>query len=859
MPLYRALLYLYPASFRAEYGEEMCAIFARERRPAGFFGVVRWIRTFFEIGFNAAAAHADILRQDLRYILRTLRQSPGFTFTAIIVAALGIGATTAAYTMVDYVLIRPFPFADQDRLVKLLEDHASLGAHWDLSPANYRDWKGASTSFQTMGAYRSILVNVVAGDTPERIDGASLTSEILPMLGVQPILGRMFSVEDDLGGAPETLILSYSLWRELFAGDASVLGRKVLIDGVPHTIIGVMPQGFYFPNREARMWTAMRFAPPDFLDRTNCYITALGRLKRDTRFEQAVAEMQTVTGRLAQLYPKELAHTGATITRLREDVSPQSRMMLNALLGAAACVLLIACANLANLLLARSAARRKELAVRAAMGAGRERLVRQMLTESILLAAAGGILGVFLAIAALPALVRLVPVSLPLAEIPSVNWNILLFAVVLTIATGIGFGVVPAVRTGGASAEALRDNARSGGGRRERVRSTLVVVEVAASMVLLVSSALLIRALWRIQATDPGFRPDHTITLRTSLPMPKYDRTADRVRFYRHVLDGARKLPGVTNAAYTSFLPMVMRGGLWPIKIPEHPEDPANQEYASLRYITPGYFAAMGIPLRSGRDVAESDTRDGPFIAVISESFARHYWPGQDPIGRHFNVAFFDRVVVGIAGDVRVRGLERTSEPQVYVSYQQVPDGWMPWYPPKDLVVRAAGDAAALVPALRRIIGETDPEEPVSDVQTLDDIVAAETGTRTVQLIVLGSFAGIALLLAAIGVHGLLSFAVSARMQEIGVRIALGATRGSVLGMILGQATALAAAGIVIGAVLAFAAGRTLEALLAGVKPGDLSALLSASVTVLIMAAIGSLLPALRATRVEPIDAIRTQ
>jgi predicted permease len=860
MRLYRTLLHLYPASFRAEYGEEMCAVFARERNRAGAFGVVLWIQTLFEVLFNAAAVHADIFRQDIRYTLRSLRQSPGFALTAATVAALGIGATTAAYTMVDYVLIRPFPFAQQDRLIKLLEDHPAIGARWELSPANYRDWKNMSTSFEAMGAYRILSVNLVERENPQRLDGASVTAEMFPMLGVQPLLGRVFSAEDDREGAAGTLVLSYVLWRELFAGDSGILGRKVLLDGSPYSIVGVMPEGFYFPNRDARLWTAMRFAPPDFLDRTNCYINGIGRLKPSIHVEEASAEMKTVTGKLALLYPKHLSHTGASLTRLRDNVAPQSRLMLNALLGAAICVLLIACTNLGPLLLARCAARRRELAVRAAMGAGRERLVRQMLTESVLLATAGGVFGVLLGIAVLPLFVRLVPVSLPLAQTPSIDLRVLLFAIFLTFVTGIGFGVVPALRTGrGADANSLREGARSGGGRRERFRSTLVVVEIASCMVLLVSAGLLIRALWRIQATDPGFRPEHTLTLRTVLPMPKYEKVSTRARFYQQVLAGARRLPGVTSAAYTSFLPIVMPGGDWDVDLPERPQDPSNREYVSLRFITPSYFAAMGIPVISGRDVSGSDTQEVQKTAVISQSFARHYWPGEEPMGRHFKIAFFDRVVVGVVGDVRVRGLERTSEPQVYLPYQQVPDGWMTWYPPKDLVVRASGDAATLAPGLRRIIHDADPEQPVSDVQTLTEIVDAETGVRSVQLTVLGAFAAIAFLLAGIGIHGLLSFAVSQRTQEIGVRIALGATRSRILGMILSQGLLLAAAGVVIGGAAALPVGQALRAMLAGVQPSDVDAFLGATLLAAMMVAAGSLLPALRAVRVDPIQAIRAE
>ncbi|HEY6343173.1 MAG TPA: ABC transporter permease [Bryobacteraceae bacterium] len=881
MRLYRILLLLYPAPFRAEYGEEMCEIFARARERE--FAPVLWIRTVLETLANAAIVHADILRQDLRHTARSLRRSPGFAATAAIVAALGIGATTAAYTTVDYVLIRPLPFARQERLVRLLEDHPAQGLHnWDLSPANYRDWKRMSSSFERMGAYRSLSVNVVERENPQRLDGASMTADIWPILGVQAMLGRVFTEQEDRDGAAGTVVLSYGLWQDLFAGDGEALGRKVSLDGAPYTVIGVMPRGFYFPDREARLWTAMRFAPPDFLDRENSYLYGIGLLKPGVSMEGARAEMRGVTGELARLYPKVLSATGATLTPLRDTISPQSRLMLKALLGAAICVLLIACTNLANLLLARALARRRELAVRAAMGAGRDRLARQMLTESVVLAGLGGVLGVAIGVAALPLLVRLVPVSLPLDAIPSMNASVLLFALVVTLVTGIGFGIVPALRAGrGADRSALREGSRidyltlrSGGQPHERFRDTLAIVEISACVALLVCSGLLIRALWRIHAIDPGFRSENVLTLRTVLPMPKYEKVAARERFYRDVLSKARRLPGVTDAAYTSFLPMVMRGGLWPVEIAGRPRDPAKRQNASLRYVTPGYFAAMGIPLAEGRDVSGADSQpaafrgpmpeavtesDIPRVAVISRSFANQFWPGQDPVGRHFQIAFFDRAVFAVVGDVRVRGLEATSEPQVYLPSPQVPDGWMPWYPPKDLVVRASGKAEALAGALRRIVHEADPEQPVSDVRLLTDIVDAETGARSVQARALGAFGVIAAILAAVGIHGLLSFAVSQRTREIGVRIALGATRGQILGMILRRSLILAVVGTGLGAALALLTGRAMQSILAGVSPADTATLFAVAGMALLMVLGGSLMPALRAARVDPMLAVRAE
>ena len=861
--LYRFLLYLYPSSWRAEYGGEMRTIFAARRRETrGLFAALAlWLELVPDLLTNALAVQWDVLRQDMRGAARTLRRSPGFAFAAVSIAAIGIGATTAAFTTVDHVLIRPFPFLRQDRLVKLREDDLSgLQRFWDVSPANYRDWKRMSRSYESMGAYRSLSVNLTGGQgDPERIDGASFTAELLPTLGVQPTMGRAFTEQDNRDSSPGTVILSNGLWRERFGGDPAILGHTVYLDNAVYTVIGVMPKSFYFPSREARLWTPMRFAPDDFEDRSNTYIFPVGRLKPGVKLRQAQAEMRTVAAQLAHAYPKELAQVGVAVVRLRDDVSERARLMLEVLLGAALCVLLIACTNLANLLTARAMIRRQELAVRAALGAGRERLIRQMLTESLMLALPGGALGLLIAYAALPALMRLVPTSLPIAEIPALDGRVLLFTMFITFATGIGFGILPALRTGVHSATELHAGGRSGmGGQRERLRSSLVVIEVACSVVLLVGFGLLTRALWRIQAVNPGFRPEHVLTLRTSLPMPRYEKPETRESFYGHVLDETRRLPGVNAAAYTSFLPMVMGGGIWPVQIEGHPENLANRRTASLRFVTPGFFGAMGIPLLTGRDVRQTDSHTAPYVALVSQSFIRRYWPQENPLGRHIDIGNHDRVVIGVVGDIHVRGLERGSEPQVYVSWQQ-PDGVSPWYAPKDLAVRTTGDPAALVSSLRRIIREADPSQPISEVRTMTDVMEEQTASRRVQLAVLGAFGAIALLLAAVGIHSLLAFAVSSRTQEIGVRMALGAQRADIFGMTVGEGFKLAAIGIVLGIVLAYGAGQLLQSLLAGIKPWDPGTLIASILLALAMTVIGCLLPAIRAVRVDPITAMRAE
>jgi putative ABC transport system permease protein len=858
MRLYRLLLHLYPASFRNEYAGEMCGVLARRLRDTSAMGLpALWIGVFFEILFNALAVHADVLRQDLRYTARALRRTPGFAATAVLVVALGIGANTAAFSLADQVLLRPLPFPHPEQLVKLWQTEPGY-SRLELSPANYADWKKMSHSFAAMGAYNRNAVNLVGEGEPVRIDIALVDRDVLPTLQVQPLLGRVFSPADDREGAGGTLLLSYGLWQRRFGGDPQVLGRQVLLNDERYTVIGVMPRTFYFPNRDIQLWTAIRLKADNYGDRNDNWLEAVGRLRPGVSVAQALSEMAVVTAQLERQYPKENEGTHANVYLLRDDVSTQSRLLLYALVGAAICVLLIACTNLANLLLVRALVREKELAVRTAIGAGRERLIRQLTTESLVLAFLGGALGVVVAGLTAPLLSRLVPNTLPVEQASAFDWRVLLFAGALTALTGVVFGVAPAWRVcRKADLTALREGARAGSGKKERLRAALVMAEVAASVVLLVSTGLLLRALWKLQGNDPGFRTEGVLTLRTALPDPKYNATATRANFYNRVLGDIRQLPGVTGAAYISFLPMAMGGGIWPVQVAEHPTDRSEAHTVSMRFVTPGFFAAMRIPLRGGRDVEDGDTLDRPLAAVVSQSFAERYWPHQDPLGRHFKMAFQDHTIVGLVGDIRVRGMESSSEPQVYFPYRQVQDGWFQFYEPKDLVVRAEGNSGALLPQIYRIVRAADAEQPVSNVRTLADIVEANTASRAIEVRVLAAFAAIAFLLAAVGIHGVLAFAVSSRAREIGVRMALGAQRGAIVRMVVRRGALLAVAGVVPGVALAWYAGKTLEALLAGVKPYDAATFLAATGLCLTMTLLGCLLPAWRAARVDPMTAMR--
>ncbi len=852
---YRVLLRLYPASFHREFGRELEAMFAlRQRQTSGAAAAVAlWIGAIWDTASSALAAHLDLLRQDLSYTWRTLTRSPGFALTAILVTALGVGATTAAFSVADFVMLRPLPFKDPGSLVRVWGAKPQY-SQYELSPPNYRDLKAASHSFAAMGAFHPLDANMLGEGPPRRLTGAAVTTDLLPIFGVVPEIGRLPSDQDGINA----VVLSYALWKDVFAGRTEAVGQSIVLDGAPRVVVGVMPARFHFPSRQMQFWLPMPADELSDADRTNFWFQAVARLRPGVTLEQARAELSLIAGRLEQQYPKEDSKLGATVYRMQDGFSDQSRLLLLGLCGASLCVLLIACVNLGNLLLARAMIRHRELVVRTALGAGRERLIRQLVTESLVLSLAGGGLGIVIASMSVPLLSRLVPTALPIAGTPEVDLRVLLFAGVLTGLTGLAFGVLPALRASrSVGFEALREGARAGGGQRARLRAALVIAEVMASVVLLVGAGLLTRALWRIQATDPGFKTEQVLTLTTTLPLTRYQVVAVRQQYYDRVLGAVRGMPGVSSAAYITWLPMVMGGGIWPVLIPSQAAAPGEDRPASLRFTTPGYFQSLEIPLLRGRDVAETDRGDQPYVAVVSASFAKQFWPGQDPIGRRFSLALSERTVVGVVGDVMVRGLERTSEPQVYVPYGQAPDSSLIGYIPKSLVVRSSVPTDRLLPQIRAAVNAADPEQPISDVRTLTEIVESVTASRSVQAVVLAGFALIAFLLAGIGIHGLLACAVASRRHEFAVRSALGARAGAIVGMVMRQSALLALGGIIPGIVLAWAAGRALQSLLAGIEPGDPLTFGSAIALCAVMTLAGSLVPVLRAIRIAPASALR--
>jgi predicted permease len=811
---------------------------------------------------DSLAAHWDVLKQDLHYTARTLNRAPGFALTAILVTALGIGANTAAFSVADFVLFRPLPFPDADSLVRLCEGPRT-GGGWgcmnQMSPANYRDLKAMSASFEELGAFAGDTVNLVTGGgEPRRLPIARVIPEALSLLKVSPAVGRTFQSAGEADA--NTAVLSHGLWQAQFGGDAGVIGRTIDLNGTGHTIIGVMPPGFYFPNREVQLWTRLTLREENFANRSNNYLEAAGRLAPGVTFEQARAELSMLADRLARDYPDTNAETGVSFFRMRDNMSPRFRVMLVTLSGASLCLLLLTCANLANLLLARAAAQERELAVRAALGAGQPRLVRQLMTQSLLLTVVGGALGVLVASLTLPLLSSLVPPTLPVATRPELDARVLVVAAVFTGLTALGFGLFPALRVGRTGFAALRDTQRGGGGAKQRLRAVLVSLEVAMSVVLLITAGLLIRAAWRVQSVDPGFVSGNVLTLKTALPRPKYDDPVRRKAFYDRVLGGVRALPGVQSAAYITGLPMVTTGLITGVEVAGVDTRSARGgDGVSHRWVTSQYFRTMGIPLHRGRDIEDADTGDRAWSAVVSASFVTRYWPAQDPIGKTFQHRGETRTVVGVVGDVKVRGLERTNEPQIYVPAAQAPTNLPATFDPKDMVIRHSGPIDALVPAVREIVRAVDPAQPISDIRTMNDVLAGETASRRAQYQVLGMLAAVAILLTGIGIFGLLAYAVSQRSREIGVRLALGAAPTRVGWMIFADAMRLALIGVVPGVLVAYAGGRAMSALLFGIAPADPATFATAVGVTLVTTFVGAVIPALRALRVSPMAVLKAE
>jgi putative ABC transport system permease protein len=806
------------------------------------------------------------LLQDLRYGLRMLMRNPAFTIVAVLALALGIGANTAIFSVVNTVLLRPLPYKNPDALMTIWEDATHMGFPFNTpSPANFIDWRDQNTVFEGMAAMAQKSFNLTGAGEPERFDGRKVSANLFTILGVEPVLGRAFLAEEDRPGS-RVVILSYGVWQRRFGGDASVIGRAVNLNGESYTVIGVMPRTVDLPsmdNWHDQLWVPLALNAEEAASRGNHYLEVIARLKPGVTREKAQAEMTTIASRLERQYPEHNTRVGIKVRSLHEQLVGPIKPALLVLLGAVGFVLLIACANVANLLLARAAVRQKEIALRLALGASRSRLTRQFLTESVLLAGMGGLLGLIFSFVALDVLKKFIPESISQAQTIGIDAKVLIFTAIVSLATGLIFGLAPATQAANFNlSETLKEGGRdsSSGTRGNRLRGFLVVSEVAVSFLLLIGAGLLINSFLNLRKLDPGYRADHLLTMKVQLPETKYPDKERRAPFFRELIRKVQTLPGVQSVAVASNLPLTYNGDSMPIGVEGRPDPPPDQSPdVILRVVSPGYFATMGIPLVAGRDISEKDTAEAVRVVVVSEKTARYFWPGQDPIGKRLKPGSTTsespwREVIGIVKDVRQNDFVAEPKMQMYMAHEQVGS-----FAANAVVVRTQVDPLSLGTAVRKVVWEIDKDQPVSDIRSMEEIVSRAVARERFSTMLLGIFAALALVLAAVGIYGVMSYSIAQRTREIGIRMALGAQRSDVLKMVVGQGLKLVVIGVAIGLAAAFVLTRVMASLLFGVSATDPLTFIIISMVLLGVALIASYVPALRATRVDPMVALHYQ
>ncbi|PYL46875.1 MAG: ABC transporter permease [Verrucomicrobia bacterium] len=806
------------------------------------------------------------LGQDLRFGLRTLIKNPGFTIVAVIALALGIGANSAIFSVVNAILLRPLPYKSPDQLVVLWENATHLGFPKDTpSPANFLDWRKQSTVFEGMAAFAERSFNLTGVGEPERLDGRRVSANLFDVLGVKPIIGRTFVAQEDQPGT-KVVLLNESLWKRRFGGDPAVIGRAVNLNGEPYTVVGVLPPTVRLPtsgNWRDQVWVPLAFPSEEAASRGAHYLEVIARMKPAVTLPKAQAEMDTIAARLAQQYPATNTRIGAVVKPLHEEIVGKMKSPLLILLGAVAFVLLIACANVANLLLARAAVRQKEIALRLALGANRMRLTKQLLVESVLLSLVGGVVGLGLAYFGLNVLTRFIPHDVAQADTITIDAKVLLFTLAVAVITGLIFGLVPASQASHFNLnETLKEGGRdSGAGARgKRLRNSLVIAEVAISFILLVGAGLLINSFVHLRNLDPGFRADHLLALNVDLSEVKYPDTQRRTTFFAEVARRVQTLPGVRSVAVAGNLPLTINGDSTFIAVEGIPDPPVDQwPDVIYRTVGPGYFATMGIPLVRGRDLNDQDTLDTAPVVVISEKTAKHYWPNEDPIGKRLKPGATTnttpwRTVIGVVKDVRQNDFIAEPKMQMYFSYRQMKD-----LGANALVVRTSVDPLSLGTSVRNTIWSVDKDQTVANIDSMEHIVASAVARQRFSMLLLAIFAGLALVLAAVGIYGVMSYSVAQQTREIGIRIALGAQRRDVLRMTVKEGLKLVGVGLLIGLISAFVLTRVMESLLFGISATDPVTFGIICVVLLMVAALASYIPALRATTVDPMVALRAQ
>ena len=814
--------------------------------------------------------------QDVRYATRMLLKHPGITFIVIVALALGIGANTAIFSVVNAVLLQPLPYEESDRLVFLTESTATVD-EMSLAYPNFMDWRAQNHVFDKIGVYNRQSYNLTGAGEAERIITGQVSADLFSALRVNAQLGRVFTNEEDKPGATPVVVLSHALWQRRFGGQANIINQALTLNGKSYTVIGVMPQGYQFPSR-AEMWVPVGQLSGDatWRQRSNHMgLWAVARLKPGVSLASAQADMENIALNLERQYPDINAGSRVKIQPLIEVFVSEIRRALWVLFAAVAFVLLIACANIANLLLARASARQKEMAIRSAMGAGRWRIVRQLLTESVLLALVGGSFGLLLARWGIDLILYVSPDAIPRSKEISLNWRVMSFTIGVSCVTGVLFGLVPALQSGGVNVhKTLKETGRGVTGRHW-LRSSLVVVEVAMTLVLLIGAGLMLRSFYRLQNISPGFSYEHVTSFSVSLPAQKYATEAQRADFYKRLLDNSRALPGVEATAATSGLPLGNNGWQTSFAVDGRPLPPRDQiPSMSACLVTPDYFRAMNIPLKAGRYFVDSDNRSfltgkdlskfnenektmaGLNSIIIDEEFARRYWPNEDAVGKRVKLGPQDKLpivtVVGVVGRVKMEGLRQESNRvQGYFPYAQILGSDM------TVIVKGSSDPNQMMAAVREQVREIDANQPIYSIRTLNEILAESVAPERLNLTLLGLFAGVALLLAIVGIYGVMSHAVTQRTHEIGIRMAVGAQPRDVFRLVIGQGMMLALIGVAFGLVGAFGLTRLMTTMLFGIAPNDPATFASIALVLTLVALAACYLPGRRATKVDPLVALR--
>ncbi|HEX5603761.1 MAG TPA: ABC transporter permease [Pyrinomonadaceae bacterium] len=807
--------------------------------------------------------------QDVRYAFRMLLKRPGFTVIVVLTLALGIGANTTIFSAIDAVLLNPLPYKDPERLMVVWETNKQLGPEmWDRNEGaigNFLDWRSRNQIFDQLGALFDTSMNLTGVGEPQRIQSCVVTTNFFQVLGVQPMLGRSFVPESETPGSPFTVIISHDLWQRLFNSDTSVIGKSLTLNAHQVEVIGVMPPGFelQFPiTRHVDMWVpfVIDVADPDYHDRGHNFLYTVGRLKQGVSQEQAQTEMNLIAGQLQQQYPETNAEKGVRVVPLHKQLVGNVESYLYMLFAAVGFLLLIACANVAGLLLARVTARHREVAIRIAVGASRWRLIRQLLTESVILSALSGLLGLLLAYGGVKLLVSLTPSEVPRLHEIGLHVPVFLWTLAISVVTGVLFGLAPAIQ---ASRPDLNTALKESSGRNpgsfqgSSLRNLLVVSEVAVALLLLVGAGLMTKSFLRLQQVDPGFDATNVVSMNIALPTSKY-REPQLLTFYDQLFERVKNLPGVKSVAAINPLPLgnsnvsnrfVVEGAPFVAL--------ADRPFAGTRVVTPDYFQTMSIPQLKGRSFTEQDREKTPNVIIVNEALASRYWPNQDPIGKRLGLFEEDpgkqewREIVGVVGNVRSKALEIEVMPEVYFPYRQIPENFM------NLVVRTASDPVSMVPAIRSQVLSVDKDQPVSDIMTMEQRVAKSVAAKRFVMSLLGAFSILALGLAAVGIYGVMAYLVTQRTQEIGVRMALGAQKRDVLRLVVGKGMVLAVVGTAIGLVASLALTRLMRSLLFEVTPTDWLTFVIVSAVLLIVALLACYIPARRATKVDPLVALR--